>query len=384
MTTTTVKKRKESLEDVILNFVKAGKEYEIGDIIEYVQKVNPDFSVSNIRGRLSILVSKGKLAKPKHAVYSLATDLITSEDVEEVTVLEEPIDPKFHPMLKRELTEAELKLVEINKQKVRGVTLTSKEKVLMQQFKDGTFITALFFGDPGNGKTTIARAIGAELSLPVYSQNYGINSEELDIIGGFIPDEENGGFKWNDGLFTQAFRNGGLYIAEEPNYGKPGVLGIKNNALDGVGEIVLRNGEVVQRHPSFRYIACMNVGLAGTQRMNNAYLNRMPKKVKFEPLTIDRQVKIVRDASVYKNVAIIRKMVEASEAIKKKIKRESVDNAEISVRNVIAWANDVHYTKNIIESAKDNVIWGTCMEDEDFYNEVYKDIILPRFKDVKA
>lgn len=275
-------------------------------------------------------------------------------------------------------------LLEINRLKVKGVSLDSKFLSLAEQMKQGDLITALFIGDPGTGKTTIARRIAVELNSPVYSQNYALNCEEMHIIGGFIPDEVNGGFKWADGQFTRAFRAGGIYIAEEPNYAKPGVLGIMNNALDGIGELVLPNGEVLQRHADFRFFGCMNVGVVGTQRMNPAFINRMNKVIQFDGLPKEKQIEIIAKESNYENKEMISRLIDAGERIKEKIRNEQIDGATISIRNLINWAKDIRYTKNIVESSYSTVIWAVCLDEKEVQDEILDDIIKPQFEGLIA
>lgn len=376
-----------TLKDIVMELFEPGKEITIMEVLDHVEAIEPGTDYASVLGVLSRAVSAKTLTKDGMGKYTFNEN---KEDVATVIVTTEPLkDMTFsidgiHPLLNRELTENEKMIVRANEKLTSNVFLTKEQEILIKQMSDGTITKAMFFGDPGNGKTTVGRKIADKLKLPVYSQNYGVNSEELDILGGFIPDEENGGFKWVDGQFTIPFRNGGVYIAEEPNYAKPGVLGIKNNALDAIGQIVLRNGEVVQRHPAFRYIGCMNVGLAGTQRMNLAFLNRMEKIMKFEPLSKQKQVEIIEQESGYRNRQVIKRMVEVGALIKNKIKKESIDNAEISIRNLIAWARDVRYTGNIIASAKPTIVWAVCMEEDELHEEILKDIIEPRFIDVQA
>ena len=275
-------------------------------------------------------------------------------------------------------------LFAINERKVAHVSLEPKFMELAAQMREGDIITSLFTGDPGTGKTTIARRIAFEISAPVYAQNYALNCEEMHIIGGFVPDELQGGFKWVDGQFTRAFRGGGVYIAEEPNYAKPGVLGIMNNALDGVGELVLPNGEVLQRHRDFRFFGCMNVGVIGTQRMNPAFINRMNKVIQFDGLPQEKQVEIIKKESKYDNVQVIISLIEAGERIKEKIRKEQIDGATISIRNLINWAKDIRYTKNVVESSYSTVIWAVCLDDKEVQDEILEDIIKPRFEGLIA
>lgn len=342
-------------------------------------------------GRINIEISKGNIEKDAIGFLSLKNDV--KEKIEQEIKEKKEIAKKkeakrikteldsdeFSALLNREFTKLEADMIQDTKKMTKGVTLSKEYKQLAEMLREGTYLTSLFFGEPGNGKTTIANAIGKELNIPVYSQNYSANAEEVKIIGGYMPSPEGQGFVWVDGQFTKAFREGGLYIAEEPNYAKPGVLGVMNNALDGVGKIVLDNGEVVERHPAFRFIACMNLGLAGTQTMNNSFVNRMNAIYKFDPMSKESQIKIIMKESGLRDQDIISKMVNAGSKIKDKIENEQVDRAVFSIRNLISWAKLYETTGNIIASAKPTVVWAVCPEDSEFHEEVLQDILEPKF-----
>jgi MoxR-like ATPase len=128
----------------------------------------------------------------------------------------------------------------------------------------------------------------------------------------------------------------------------------------------------------------MNVGVVGTQKMNPALKNRMNKVIKFEAIEKSKQEEIIMKESGLNDRPLVKKMIEAGNAIRKKLKDESIDNATISIRNLINWAKDIRDTNDIIESSKSTVIWAVCVEDEDVQDEILKDIIEPRFKGYKV
>jgi len=378
--------------EVILEILENNGEMTQEALIKKIREKDPSATMNKISGSLvrmkasnQILVTEsGNIKIDESAPVRKSSTESVTQTLDLVEAFKEYEETGIHPMLNRELTEEEKTLLLINEQKVNGITLEQDQLILRNQMLKGTLITALFFGDPGNGKTTIAREIARQLNMPVYSQNYGANAEELDIIGGFVPDEDRpGSFKWVDGQFTQAFRNGGFYIAEEPNYAKPGVLGVLNNALDGVGELLLRTGEVVQRHPAFRFFGCMNVGVVGTQKMNPALKNRMNKVVKFEAMSNEKQESIIMKESGLEDRVLVKKMVQAGDIIRKKLKDESIDNATISIRNLVNWAKDINDTEDVLESSKSTIVWAVCVEDDEVQEEIFKDILEPRFKGYK-
>lgn len=389
----TIVTNKPKLSEVILEILQENGEISQQAMVEAIQEKVPGTSLTLIKGALirmktaeQIVINEKQniIINENAPVRTKSTQQTSAQVIDLDEAFKEYEETGIHPMLGRELTEEEKVLLIINEQKVNGITLEPNQTILRDQMLKGTLITSLFFGDPGNGKTTVAREIARQLNMPVYSQNYGANAEELDIIGGFVPDEDRpGSFKWVDGQFTQAFRNGGIYIAEEPNYAKPGVLGVLNNALDGVGELLLRTGEVIQRHPAFRFFGCMNVGVVGTQKMNPALKNRMNKVVKFEAMPEEKQIKVIMKESGLNDRALAKKMVQTGDAIRKKLKDESVDNATISIRNLVNWAKDIVDTHDVLESSKSTVIWAVCVEDEEVQEEIFKDIIEPRFRGYK-
>lgn len=283
----------------------------------------------------------------------------------------------------RDFTPEEEALLFANAEQTKGMKIPKNLMSLATQISEGTVISCLFMGDSGSGKTTAAHILARELNVPIRGQNFSLNAEESDIIGGFVP-VPAGGFQWVDGELTKTFRHGGIYVAEEINFGKPGVLGILNNMLDGVGQIVLQNGEVIPRHPHFRFIAAMNVGYAGTHRMNVALINRFERVVKFDTMEAKRQVQVIMEASGYTNQDVVEKMVDAGTRIQLKIKTEQIDGAVISIRNLINWAKDVKVSQDILGSAYATVVWPVCYEDEDVQKEIYEDIIYPRFHGVGA
>ncbi len=291
----------------------------------------------------------------------------------------------------RDYTTDEVRRMELNKEKVRGKILPSfigigktkvKTDTLIKQLNKGRVINTLFYGDTGGGKTTLVEIITDQLNLPIYQQTFSYNMEELDLFGGFVPGDD-GKFKWVDGEFTKAFRNGGAYLADEFNYAKAGVVGSLNNALDHVGKLVLRNGEVIRRHPNFRFFACVNLSYAGTQRMNDAMINRFNRSYQIEDFERKEAVNIVMAETGYRNAAVIDKLLDIKDAIQSKFRNEQVEGGNISIRNIIDWIYDGQESGDLIESALSTVVWKCCVNDNDVQKEIYEDIIVTKLRGVK-
>ena len=95
-------------------------------------------------------------------------------------------------------------------------------------------------------------------------------TENLDefVLGKYIPQDDKIVFR--ESFVTRAIRDGGAVVFEEINFAKPQYLAFLNSLLDDNGFVRLDNGDVVRRHPNFRFFATMNLGYFGTKELNQA------------------------------------------------------------------------------------------------------------------
>ncbi|MDR2167361.1 MAG: AAA family ATPase [Clostridiales bacterium] len=214
----------------------------------------------------------------------------------------------------------------------------------------------LFHGPAGTGKTMSCKLVCQEIGLPIMDV---INcTENLDefVLGKFIPQEDRIVFK--ESFATKAIRHGGAVVFEEINFAKPQYLAFLNSLLDDNGFVRLDNGEVVRRHPNFRFFATMNLGYFGTKELNQALYNRFNIVVELAALADEAIVKmLVARVPECKDKAD--KILGVYHKLKKKIESEELDIV-ISPRNLENWARLAKYEGYIAAAEKTIIPIAKC------------------------
>jgi hypothetical protein len=214
----------------------------------------------------------------------------------------------------------------------------------------------LFHGPAGTGKTMSCKLVCQEVGLPIMDV---INcTENLDefVLGKFIPEEERIVFK--ESYVTKAIRHGGAVVFEEINFAKPQYLAFLNSMLDDNGFVRLDNGEVVRRHPNFRFFATMNLGYFGTKELNQALYNRFNVVVELASLADEAIVKMLT-ARIPECKDKTDKILGVYHKLKKKIESEELDIV-ISPRNLENWARLAKYEGYIAAAEKTIIPIAKC------------------------
>jgi midasin (ATPase involved in ribosome maturation) len=215
----------------------------------------------------------------------------------------------------------------------------------------GDIISVLLHGPAGTGKTMSCKLICQAIGLPVMET---INcTENLDefVLGKFIPEEDKIIFK--ESYVTKAIRDGGAVVFEEINFAKPQYLAFLNSLLDDNGFVRLDNGQMVKRHPNFRFFATMNLGYFGTKELNQALYNRFNGIVEIAALS-DEAISRMLIARVPECTPVVDKILGVYHKLKKKIESEELD-VVISPRNLENWARLAKY-EGYIKAAEKTII----------------------------
>lgn len=156
--------------------------------------------------------------------------------------------------------------------------------VLLQQHKLMPLLCALIqincapimlIGDAGSGKSSAAISAAKALNSSYAIDSYNPQSSKADVRG-YCDVNSN----YCESNFVRTWRNGGIYIADEFDACNPAIATVLNAALAN-RVITLPNGETIEQHPSFVFIACTNTGgtgatskYVGRNRLDFATLDR--------------------------------------------------------------------------------------------------------------
>ena len=114
----------------------------------------------------------------------------------------------------------------------------------------------LLHGPTGTGKTYLARQLAEALGRSFHAVSLTGGVSEGQVLGRWLPTGDNGRFEWADGPFLMAWRNGGVFLADEYDAADPNVACKLNMALSN-GIVETPEG-LVEKHEDFVFIAAVN------------------------------------------------------------------------------------------------------------------------------
>ena len=254
---------------------------------------------------------------------------------------------------------------------------------IVKGFANGDFYSAIFYGESGSGKSTAARVIAARTGIPFISVNCSTNIEESDLIGCMIPNPDRESAKdqpfiWQDGVLTKALRgNGYILIIEEANFARAGILGKLNSLLDEARQIELPNGEILKAPKNFRIIITCNIGYEGTNKFNEAFIDRFEVVKEFRSAPRKDLIDIIMSRTGYTNKSNVESVLNVYESIRKYSKDNNL-NLVVTLRQLLTIFKSGKYFKTAYDAVLNTMVNKAFMHEPD-YKVDFIDTVLGAF-----
>jgi len=189
----------------------------------------------------------------------------------------------------------------------------------------------LIRGHAGSGKTMCVIAWASDRGYRYYNISSNIGLEPSHLFGMWIPTEQAGVFKWQDGPVTDLVRHGGVLLLNEIDFMPERITTVLFGLLDDRREIQLleNGGEVIKAHPDLVVIGDHNPNYRGSRPMNQAWKDRFAHKWDFE-----------YDKAIEKKLIGNTTLLEVANQLREQHERGEIDTP-ISTRGLEAFVKNV-------------------------------------------
>lgn len=233
-----------------------------------------------------------------------------------------------------------------------------------------SWVAPLLIGPKGSGKSTMAETLAAILMLPVRKIFGGIDLSAEALLGSKTLEPQEGvdlitetklraaakaagidaeplvqklkgaqlkiGFE--PGILLSAVLNGELVVVDEVNMLIPEVTSLLHGLLDWQKTLSVPGYGEVKAPESFRLIACMNYGYAGTKPLNEAFQDRF-RSIYVPHLTKENLTSLIQDKTGVKR-EIARKLSELFQLLSDRVKNGDISDRSLSVRALFVVAEE--------------------------------------------
>lgn len=213
----------------------------------------------------------------------------------------------------------------------RNVNKSGKTDYEMLDIIKANFQNLLIRGHAGSGKTMCVIAWASSRDYRYYNISSNIGLEPSHLFGMWIPTEQAGVFKWQDGPVTDLVRHGGVLLLNEIDFMPERITTVLFGLLDDRREIQLleNGGEVIKAHPDLVVIGDHNPNYRGSRPMNQAWKDRFAHKWDFD-----------YDKAIEKKLIGNTTLLEVANQLREQHERGEIDTP-ISTRGLEAFVKNV-------------------------------------------
>jgi nitric oxide reductase NorQ protein len=172
----------------------------------------------------------------------------------------------------------------------RSLVGNVKEQLMYDKAKK-LKLNVLLEGGAGSGKTSSPIYYGYKNNQGVVVVSMSAGIEVGHFVGKTII-KNDGQVGWIDGVLVQAMKRGDILVIDELDFATPKIMQRLQDVLANRTLTLVENeGEVVFAHPDFMVVATYNNGYRGSQKVNQAVLDRFKIKLMFDyDPTIEKQL----------------------------------------------------------------------------------------------
>jgi len=242
----------------------------------------------------------------------------------------------------------------------------------------------MLVGGKGTGKTSTVLQFAARLGLDVYPISCSGKTRFADLVG-TLTIAKDGSTVFQDGPLTKAYRNGGIFLANEISRMDPGEQMRFVDVLDKNSTLTIpQTGETMKPHKDFRIAATGNSGgfgdesgaYAGERIGSSAFKDRF---FTLEMNDISEEFKIKLVNGILGNETIAKEMVRFARDVRKNyVGAGGAFRVDISPRACLMWASlaseyrRMKGVEALEEALNDVVLNGAPAEEQEAIRKLFK------------